>query len=253
MPENRATIRRRAVDLVPASLATVIMLAVAMPGRLGWWPFLFFALVPLLEFTSRNNGVRSAVAGLLAGFLYHVCLLYWIVIVLGRYGGLPPWLSVPALLLLALYMGAYMGVFAGLLSFFRERCRKDRETVALFMAPFLWVGLDWLRGILFSGFPWMDLGYGLASVPLLIQGADLGGHHLITFCLVLVNVLLVFRPDTGADAAESVAERYAAAVGVISLIAGRRVFPGTVCADGKCAGRCGRGPGRDRAGQHCPG
>jgi apolipoprotein N-acyltransferase len=191
MPENRATIRRRAVDLVPASLATVIMLAVAMPGRLGWWPFLFFALVPLLEFTSRNNGVRSAVAGLLAGFLYHVCLLYWIVIVLGRYGGLPPWLSVPALLLLALYMGAYMGVFAGLLSFFRERCRKDRETVALFMAPFLWVGLDWLRGILFSGFPWMDLGYGLASVPLLIQGADLGGHHLITFCLVLVNVLLV--------------------------------------------------------------
>lgn len=190
MSENRARIARGITGLVPGSIATVIMLAAAMPGRLGWWPFLFVALVPLLDIVSRNNAVRSAMAGLLAGFLYHVCLLYWIIIVLGRYGGLPPWLSVPALLLLALYMGAYMAVFAGMLAFFRERCGEGRKTAVLFMAPLLWVGLDWLRGVLFSGFPWMDLGYGLASVPLLIQGADLGGHHLITFCLVLINVLL---------------------------------------------------------------
>ena len=55
----------------------------------------------------------------------------------------------------------------------------------------LWVGLDFLRGLLLSGFPWMDLGYGLFSQPRLIQAADIGGHHLLTFSLVLANGLMV--------------------------------------------------------------
>jgi apolipoprotein N-acyltransferase len=36
----------------------------------------------------------------------------------------------------------------------------------------LWVGLDYLRSVLLSGFPWMDLGYGLFGQPQLIQAAD---------------------------------------------------------------------------------
>ena len=40
-------------------------------------------------------------------------------------------------------------------------------------AAALWVGLDWLRSWLFSGFPWMDIGYGLWSQPRLLQIADL--------------------------------------------------------------------------------
>jgi len=62
--------------------------------------------------------------------------------------------------------------------------------MAIFAAPAIWVSLDWLRSFLFSGFPWMDLGYGLFSQPLLLQVADLGGHHLLTYLLVLVNTLL---------------------------------------------------------------
>jgi apolipoprotein N-acyltransferase len=61
----------------------------------------------------------------------------------------------------------------------------------VWLAPVLWVGLDWLRSVLFTGFPWMDLGYGLYAQPQLIQAADLGGHHLVTFGVVLCNSLLV--------------------------------------------------------------
>jgi len=173
------------------SLATVLMLAVAMPGRIGWWPFLFVALVPLLRNSSGLNPSRSALYGLLAGFFYHVLLLYWIVIVLGRYGGLSPLLAGQALVLLAMYMAVFTSLFTCLLSFALQGCREEVNASArvILLAPPLWVGLDWLRGILFTGFPWMDIGYGLASVPLLVQAADLGGHHLITFVLVLVNAL----------------------------------------------------------------
>ena len=178
------------LGLVPASLATALLLAAAMPGRLGWWPLLFVALVPLFAFAIQALPGRAAVAGLLMGFVYHLCLLYWIVLVLGRYGGLPPWLSVPALMLLCLYMALYPAAFAGLLSLLARRGGGLTPSVLL-AAPALWVGLDWLRSVLFTGFPWMDLGYGLHQVPLLLQAADLGGHHLLSFCLVLGNILLL--------------------------------------------------------------
>lgn len=177
--------------LILQPLATALLLAVAMPGRLGWWPLLFVALVPLLALAVRERPGRSAMAGLLAGFVYHLCLLYWIVFVLGRYGGLSVWLSVPALMLLALYMAVYPAIFAGLLSLLTRR-GGTLPPVLLLLAPALWVGLDWLRSVLFTGFPWMDLGYGLYLVPLLLQAADLGGHHFLTFCLVLINTLVLY-------------------------------------------------------------
>ncbi|MDH3328836.1 MAG: apolipoprotein N-acyltransferase [Desulfobulbaceae bacterium] len=182
------------MPVITASSSSAFMLAFAMPGRFGWWPLLFVALVPLLAFISINRPGRSFFAGFLAGFLFHVCLLYWIVIVLGRYGGLPFWLSAAAMLLLSVYMGLYLGVFSGILSLVAGK-KKERENIAakmILLAPVLWVGLDWLRGRLFTGFPWMDLGYGLYAQPLLIQSADIGGHHLVTFCILLVNTLIMY-------------------------------------------------------------
>ncbi|MFP7754958.1 apolipoprotein N-acyltransferase [Thermodesulfobacteriota bacterium B35] len=175
------------------ALATALLLSLAMPGLVGWWPLLFVALVPLLHGALYLPPLRSGCMGLFAGLLYHLILLYWIVIVLGRYGGLPPWISVPALALLALYMGAYTGLFCLLLSLVAGRYWHRERWVAtlVWTAPVLWVGLDYLRSVLLTGLPWMDLGYGLYSRPMLIQAADLGGHHLVSFWLVLANAMVV--------------------------------------------------------------
>ena len=183
---------RRGSWLLPALLSAGL-LALAMPGRVGWWPLLFVALVPLLLVTLNARPGRSALAGFVCGLVTHLALLYWILIVLGRYGGLPLFLSLPGLLLLAAYMALYPAVFCALLSLLAGRSwHRERPVAALvWLAPVLWVGLDWLRSVLFTGFPWMDLGYGLYAQPQLIQSADLGGHHLVTFAVVLCNSLLV--------------------------------------------------------------
>ncbi|MBV5317463.1 MAG: apolipoprotein N-acyltransferase [Desulfobulbaceae bacterium] len=168
------------------------MLTLAMPGHVGWWPLLFVALAPLLLAVRSATPGRSARMGFVYGLLYHLALLYWILIVLGRYGGLPLWLSLPALFLLAAYMACFSALFCWLLSLVAGRNRQREQPVAwlVWAAPVLWVGLEYLRGFFLSGFPWMDLGYGLFGQPRLMQVADLGGHHLLTFCLVLCNSLV---------------------------------------------------------------
>ena len=185
--------------LLLSGIATACFLALAMPGHTGWWPLLFVALIPLLLTATQTTPGRSAWMGFVCGLLYHLALLYWILIVLGRYGGLPWWISVPALVLLAAYMACFPALFAFLLTLLAGRFRQRERSVALLVwgAPVLWVGLDYLRGIFLSGFPWMDLGYGLSSQPMLIQAADLGGHHLLTFSLILCNTLMAGMFITG--------------------------------------------------------
>ena len=60
------------------------------------------ALAPLLLAVKNVRPGVAARLGLLAGMVHYVSLLYWIVIVLGKYGNLPLWVSLPALLLLSL-------------------------------------------------------------------------------------------------------------------------------------------------------
>ncbi len=182
---------RRGTWLLPA-LATAGLLALAMPGRIGWWPLLFVALVPLLLVALTARPGRSALAGFVCGLVTHLALLYWILIVLGRYGGLPLFLSLPGLLLLAAYMALYPAVFCALLSLLAGRSwHRERPVAALvWLAPVLgWGSTGCVRCC--SPASWMDLGYGLYAQPQLIQSADLGGHHLVTFAVVLCNSLLV--------------------------------------------------------------
>lgn len=183
--------------VLSAAVVAAILLALAMPGRIGWWPLLFVALTPLLYIALYARPGRSALAGFVFGLIYHLALLYWILIVLGRYGGLPLWITLPALFLLAAYMACFSAAFCWMLSLLAGRSWHRERPVAtlVWSAPVLWTGLDYLRSILFSGFPWMDLGYGLFGQPHLIQAADIGGHHLITFALVLANGILVGIAD----------------------------------------------------------
>lgn len=183
--------------LIPAALCSALLLALAMPGRIGWWPLLFVALAPLLLVVLYARPGRAALAGFVFGLGYHLALLYWILIVLGQYGGLPLWISLPALFLLATYMALYPTLFCWLLSRVAGRSWHRERSIAplVWYGPVIWVGLEYAKGVAFSGFPWMDLGYGLFGQPSLIQAADLGGHHLLSFTLVLGNALLVALID----------------------------------------------------------
>lgn len=160
-----------------------LLLYFASPGAGGWAGLAWVGLVPLL-YSLRGASPRTATwLGLACGLAFYLPLLAWIITVLATYGQVHPVVAATALLLLSLYMACYLALFSRWFSMAPPRR-------LLWFAPALWVGLDVLRGWLFTGFPWQDLGYSQYSLLPLIQFADLLGHHGVTFAIVLANTLL---------------------------------------------------------------
>lgn len=169
--------------IVLALLSSLLLFA-ASPGQWAVTPVAWIALLPLLFACHGLSVKQSARLGMLCGLVYYLSLIYWIVIALGRYGGLPLWVTAPALMALALYMASYMAVFAAILSWMPDKLPM------VWTAPLAWVSLDFLRCRLLSGFPWLDLGYSQFNWTLINQVADLCGHYGVTFLLVMVNAWL---------------------------------------------------------------
>lgn len=167
-----------------ALLASALLLLFASPGVIALPQLAWLALVPLFWSLDSQPPRRAALLGLICGLAYYLPLLYWIVIVLATYGQVPLPIAVLALFFLALYMSCYLAGFAFL-------CAKTGPRLPLLVfAPACWVALDLIRGLLFTGFPWLDLAYTQYSLPQLIQIADLAGHHGLTFLMVLTNALV---------------------------------------------------------------
>jgi len=164
-----------------AALLSGLLLALAFP-RPDLASCAWFGLVPLLMF----SGERPLRDGFVAGATFFAIVLYWLNIVMTTYGGLNPLLSVVAYLMLVAYLslfiaGAVWGGFA-----LRERFKLPLSLTL----PVLWVGFEFLRSFLFSGFPWATLGYSQQSHLALIQSADLCGVYGISYLLVLANTVL---------------------------------------------------------------
>jgi len=196
------------------SLITAALLFLASPGGGEWWPVVFVCLTPLLAVISRRkiSFLHAFGAGLICGILHFMSQLYWLVTVLGHYGGLPWFLAWPGLFLLSFYMALFMALFFGAGAYI---LKKYPPLLSLFLLPGLWVGMDWLRGFLLTGFPWMDLGYFLYRTPEMLQVASLAGHHGITYLIVLVNSgLVLLFTNTGKG------QKFGVAVAVVSLMSG---------------------------------
>lgn len=150
------------------------------------WPVAWFFLVPLLLCIRGKKGKDAFLLGAFAGVIAYLGLIYWVVVAVHRYGNIPLPLAVPILLLLVIYLSLYWGAFAFLASYIKDK----REWILLLAFPALWVGLEYLRSFLLSGFPWALIGYSQYLNTPFVQIADITGVYGVSFFLVLINTLL---------------------------------------------------------------
>lgn len=181
----------------PALLAIGSGLLIALSFPRADFSFLaWFALIPLLV-ALEGQTVRSACKlGFLTGLVAYAGLLYWLTIVMGEYGHLPVFASIPLWLLLSAWLALFYGLAAGATVLGEHLGLKS----ALLM-PLVWVGGDYLRSFIFSGFPWTMLGHSQYRLLPLIQIADITGVYGVTALIVLANVVFyrIIRALSGAD------------------------------------------------------
>ena len=173
---------RRDIQLI---LFSSVLLILSFP-RIDQ-PFLaWVALIPLLYAVEGKGVYRVFLLGWLCGFVFHIGLIYWIVVVTTTYGKLVYPLGILVMLLLVSYLSLYFGSALAIAKFIQEKTSINMPTTL----PFIWVTMEYLRSFLLSGFPWENLGYSQYHSLLLIQCADITGVYGISFLIVFVNATL---------------------------------------------------------------
>ncbi|MFA7332727.1 MAG: apolipoprotein N-acyltransferase [Kiritimatiellia bacterium] len=160
------------------AVLTGLLLFAAFPP-LEWPALAWVALVPLL-IVSATSAPRAAFrAGFLAGMVFWLPSIVWLTRV-----------TLVGWFFLGLYCALFLAGFALTVSWWIARkglCPRWGNPLMMLSIPAVWVGWEYLRATLFSGFPWNSLGASqYANLPL-IQVAEAGGVYLVSYLAVLVN------------------------------------------------------------------
>lgn len=156
--------------------------ALLLFGALGLFlghanPFLHIPLVvlcyPFVLCVLAVRARRPFFHGMWMGTLGASAALYWVALPVHNFGALPWVLAVPCVVVLGMYIGLWGGVFASLLS----RLKVLPPWLLCVAAGLVWYVLEWLRGWLFTGFPWLSLSSAFAPWPEFIQGASVLGMY----------------------------------------------------------------------------
>lgn len=154
---------------------------------LGFAPFYFFP-IPLITLALLIYFWRKSVkpfSAAMLGFSFGMGMfgagVTWIYVSLHDFGGMPMPLGVLALILLC----AYLSLFPALTGWISVRSRTVAPAIWPWMVASLWMLSEWLRGTLFTGFPWLAVGYSQAPYSPLAGFAPMVGVYGISLLLVL--------------------------------------------------------------------
>lgn len=159
-----------------------VMLALAFPPwRLDF--LLWLAFVPLLYSLEgeRDVGRASLISGLF-GATFFLIDVRWVLDTLMIHGRF----SLAASLFTYVALAAFLSVFPTLFGFVVALFVR-RGISGTVVAPLAWVSTEYLRSMVFTGFPWDLVGYAFAERLHFVQLADITGVYGISFLVVLVN------------------------------------------------------------------
>lgn len=165
----------------------------------GYAPFSIFPL-PLLTFAGlfflfqRAAHARdAALVGFAFGLGWFLAGVSWVYVSLHTFGTMPAPLAAAATLLFCAYLALHPAA-AGYLS---RRFSLPPALNWLLFVPAVFTLLEWLRGWLWTGFPWLNPGYSqVPTSPLAGYAPVLGLHGITLLLLATAGALSLFR--TGA-------------------------------------------------------
>ena len=202
------------MSLFQFPLAVRILLAGAAGGLsvLAFAPFSLYPLaIPALALFYALLAGRPPGESFHVGWAFGIGLLgfgvFWIRISLNEFGNMAPWLAQLLTILFVVAVALYYGLLGWLVARFSPR---PGWVGPLLLFPSGWVLLEWLRGWLFTGFPWLAIGNSQIDSPL-AGFAPLAGVYGVSLLVALSAGLLWGLVVWGGRA------RYGALIGFVAI------------------------------------
>jgi apolipoprotein N-acyltransferase len=176
------------------------------------WPVPIAALTALfLVWRGSRSPLQAALSGFVFGLGYFLAGVSWVFVSLHEFGSMPAVLAAIATFLFC----AYLALFPAASGWVAVRLARDGPGVRLAFAAAAMVAFEWLRGWLFTGFPWLNL--GTSQVP----GSPLAGYapYLGAYGVSLAvgcNAALLAALLKSASGSRA---RWAAAAGAVAILA----------------------------------
>jgi apolipoprotein N-acyltransferase len=153
-----------------------------------WFPLPILALALLLGLWQRaGNARRAAAVGLAFGLGYFLAGVSWVYVSLHEFGAMPAPLAALATLLFCAYLAAFPAAVG-----YGFMAMPGASSVKLAMLfPAVWTLAEWVRGWLFTGFPWLALGYSQVPLSPLAGYAPVLGIYGVTLATAATAGLIV--------------------------------------------------------------
>lgn len=138
----------------------------------------WFALIPLLTAIRGEKPSEAFFSGYLMGLLFFGLTLYWV-----------GYVAIIGVLVMSFYLAFYPALFAFGADILLKQFPRPRIRYAFFVSS-LWVGLEYLRSNLLTGFGWALLGHTQWENLYIIQIADMTGVYGVSFLIVFTNAVI---------------------------------------------------------------
>ncbi|GAB7527017.1 apolipoprotein N-acyltransferase [Paraburkholderia sp. 2C] len=162
----------------------------------GWLELAVFVF--FYAWLTRATGWKSAaLTGFAFGFGNFVTGIWWLYVSMHVYGGMPAPLAGGAVVLFSIYLALYPAFSAALWSFCAGHARNGKADDTPFAPTWhgafafasAWALGEWLRGTVFTGFPWLASGYPQVDGPF-AGFAALAGAYGVGWVLALTAALI---------------------------------------------------------------
>jgi apolipoprotein N-acyltransferase len=167
----------------------LIAFALGAATVLGFAPFYIFpipiiAIAGLCVLWLKTSTPRTAwILGFSYGLGLYCVGIYWIYISLHDFGGMPWWFAGFCTFCLC----AFMALFVALVGYFSKKLG-----FLLLSIPVLWGLSDWIRSWIFTGFPWLTMGYSQVPHSPLAGYMPIVGVYGVSVLTVFLAILIAY-------------------------------------------------------------
>ena len=186
--------RRRRLSLDRSSLfaATLGSATVAGFAPLYLFPLPIVAIALMIGLLRRaDKPGRAAALGGWFGLGFFLTGVSWVYVSLHNFGAMPAPLAALATLLFC----AFLALFPAGAAYGYAKLTAPPWVKLVLLLPSLWMLAEWVRGWIFTGFPWLTLGYSQVPVSPLSGYAPVVGVYGVSLLTVMSAGLIVMVID----------------------------------------------------------